>query len=75
MSKSGVTPTLQESLMLEARLGVLYDAFDKEQDERAKLMLLAHITQIKKRLYKLPNYNVRGLQKIMKFFKMEGVPA
>ena len=75
MSKSGVSGTLQESLMLEHRLGILYDAFDKEQDVKAKSVLLGHISDIKQRLYKLPNYDVRGLQKIMKFFKMEGVPA
>lgn len=75
MSKSGVSGTLQESLMLEHRLGLMYDAFDKEQDVRAKEVLLVHIHNLKQRLYKLPNYNARGLQKIMKFFKMEGVPA
>jgi hypothetical protein len=75
MSKSGVSGTLQESLMLEHRLGLMYDAFDKEQNVRAKEVLLVHIHNIKQRLYKLPNYNARGLQKIMKFFKMEGVPA
>jgi hypothetical protein len=75
MSKSGVSGTLQESLMLEHRLGLMYDAFDKEQDVKAKAVLLMHIHNIKQRLYKLPNYDVRGLQKIMKFFKMEGVPA
>lgn len=75
MSKSGVSGTLQESLMLEHRLGILYDAFDKENDPKAKAALLVHINGIKKRLYKLPNYNVNGLAKIMKFFKMEGVPA
>lgn len=75
MSKSGVSGTLQESLMLKHRLGLMYDAFDKEQDVKAKAVLLMHIHNIKQRLYKLPNYDVRGLQKIMKFFKMEGVPA
>ena len=69
MSKSGVSGTLQESLMLEHRLGLMYDAFDKEQDVKAKTVLLMHISNIKKRLHKLPNYDVRGLQKIMKFFK------
>jgi hypothetical protein len=75
MSKSGVSGTLQESLMLEHRLGLMYDAFDKEQNVKAKTVLLMHIHNIKQRLYKLPNYNARGLQKIMKFFKMEGAPA
>lgn len=74
MSKSGVTNTLQESLMLEARMAMLYDAFDKEQDIKAKALILAHIGNIKKRLYKLPNYNVTGLAKLMKFFK-RGYPS
>ena len=68
--KSGVTKTLQESLMLESRMAMLYDAFDKEKDEKNKLQILIHIHQIKKRLYKLPNYNVNGLVKLMKFFKV-----
>lgn len=75
MSKSGVSGTLQESLMLEHRLGLMYDAFDKEQDVKAKAALLIHINGIKKRMYKLPNYNVNGLQKIMKFFKMDLNPV
>jgi hypothetical protein len=72
MSKSGVTNTLQESLMLEARMAMLYDAFDKEQNVKSKELILEHIKSIKKRLYKLPNYNVNGLTKLMKFFKIEG---
>jgi hypothetical protein len=71
MIKAGVTNTLSESLMLEHRLNILYDAFDKEQDVKVKAQLMIHIAQIKKRLYKLPNYNVNGLTKLMKFFKVE----
>lgn len=73
--KSGVTKTLQESLMLESRLNLLYDTYDKTTDEKEKVALLSYINSVKKRLYKLPNYNINGLTKIMKFFKVEYVQA
>jgi hypothetical protein len=69
MSKSGVTNTLQESLMLEQQLKASYDSFDKAETERDKAYFADTIVSIKKRMYKLPNYNVNGLMKIMKFFK------
>lgn len=69
MSKSGVTNTLQESLMLEQQLKAVYESFDKADNEKDKAYFAGLITTIKKRMYKLPNYNVNGLMKIMKFFK------
>lgn len=69
MSKSGVTNTLQESLMLQGQLEAAYQNFDKADNEKDKAFFASTITTIKKRMYKLPNYNVNGLQKIMKFLK------
>lgn len=69
MSKSGVTNTLQESLMLEQQLNAAYDSFDKATTDKDKKYFTDLATTIKKRMYKLPNYNVNGLMKIMKFFK------
>ncbi len=71
MIKCGVTKTLQESLMLESRLNLLYSTYDKTIDEKEKVVLLSYINSVKKRMYKLPNYNINGLTKIMKFFKVE----
>lgn len=71
MIKCGVTKTLQESLMLESRLNLLYSTYDKTTDEKEKVVLLSYINSVKKRMYKLPNYNINGLTKIMKFFKVE----
>lgn len=69
MSKSGLTNTLQESLMLQAQLTQTADLIDKEKDEKAKEFLEKKFKAIKKRIYKLPNYNMSGLEKLMKFFK------
>lgn len=71
MSKSGVTNTLSESLMLEHRLGMVFATLDKlpADDYRGRQVVEGELKAIKARLYKLPNYNARGLQKIMKFFK------
>lgn len=69
MSKFGITNTLQESLMLQAQLTQTADLIDKEKDEKAKEFLEKKFKAIKKRIYKLPNYNMSGLEKLMKFFK------
>lgn len=69
MSKSGITNTLQESLMLQQQLAYTAKLIDEEKDEKAKAFLEKQFATIKKRIYKLPNYNMAGLEKLMKFFK------
>lgn len=71
MSKSGVTNTLSESLMLEHRLALTFETLDKlpADDHKGRAVVANELNNIKARLYKLPNYNARGLQKIMKFLK------
>jgi hypothetical protein len=69
MAKSGVTNTLQESLMLEQQLKIAYDSLDKAETEKDVKHWFNVVHSIRERLYKLPNYNVNGLAKIMKFFK------
>ncbi len=69
MSKSGITNTLQESLMLQQQLALTAKMIDEEKDEKAKEFLQNQFNAIKKRIYKLPNYNMTGLEKLMKFFK------
>lgn len=71
MSKSGVTNTLSESLMLEHRLGMVFATLDKlpADDHRGREVVEGELKAIKARLYKLPNYNASGLQKIMQFLK------
>lgn len=71
MSKSGVTGTLSESLMLQHRFEMVYDTLDKlpADDHKGRAVVMGELASIKKRMDKLPNYNMRGLQKIMNFFK------
>ena len=71
MSKSGVTGTLSESLMLQHRFEMVYDTLDKlpADDYKGRAVVMGELASIKKRMEKLPNYNMRGLQKIMNFFK------
>jgi hypothetical protein len=69
MSKSGLTNTLQESLMLQEQFSALYTRYWDEKDDKVKEGLMRSIVQIRKRMYKLPNYNMSGLEKIMKFMK------
>lgn len=71
MSKSGVTNTLSESLMLEHRLGMVFATLYKlpADDYRGRQVVEGELKAIKARLYKLPNYNASGLQKIMQFLK------
>lgn len=73
MIKAGVTKTLQESLVLQQDLARSYQLLDTlpPDDFQKRAPLVAHIDRVKKRLWKLPNYNANGLVKIMKFFKME----
>lgn len=69
MPKYGITKTLQESLMLQAEFERLHEAHFKSKDEREKEILEKQINLVKNRLYVLPNYNMAGLEKLMKFFK------
>ena len=69
MSKFGITNTLQESLMLQQQLEMSYQSLDKADNDKDKAYFAGYIATLKKRIYKLPNYNVNGLAKIMKFLK------
>lgn len=69
MSKSGITNTLQESLILQQELSLTAKLMFEEEDEKKKEQLEKQFNQIKKRIYKLPNYNMTGLEKLMKFYK------
>lgn len=62
-----ITNTLSESLELQSRFTLMYDMYFKEEDEDKKEKLMREILRIRKRIYKLPNYNISGLEKIMKF--------
>ena len=71
MSKSGVSGTLSESLMLQHRFEMVYDTLDKlpADDHKGRAVVAGELASIKARMEKLPNYNMRGLQKIMNFLK------
>jgi len=71
MSKSGVSGTLSESLMLQHRFEMTFDTLDKlpADDKVGRAVVANELHHIKKRMEKLPNYNMRGLQKIMNFLK------
>jgi len=69
MKKSGVTNTLQESLILQEQFAAIWKQYWEEKDEKTKQYLMKTINSIRNRMYKLPNYNMSGLEKIMKFIK------
>ena len=71
MSKSGVSGTLSESLMLQHRFEMTFDTLDKlpADDKAGRAVVGNELYNIKKRMDKLPNYNMRGLQKIMNLLK------